>query len=164
MPQRRETNLGFWPLFSWEFQRSSPSSAGYGGMVSQGWPPVRGPGDGGGGSYQGAQCRTHAEGIRFSPSRSAGGVGGGLLSVTDRCRASPAASAGAQAAPHPASPASGGGVSRRRLPSVPVNDRGYDTVRRRGPGMSKRRGCLPACVAGFREKFQIFLLFVPDNG
>ncbi len=59
----------------------------------------------------------------FLPSRSAGGAGGGPLSVTDRCRASPAASAGRP--PLPASPASGGGESRTPLPSVPINDRWY---------------------------------------
>ena len=45
----------------------------------------------------------------FLPSRWAGGAGGGPLGVTGLRRASPAASAGAQAAPHPTSPASGGG-------------------------------------------------------
>ena len=46
------------------------------------------------------------------PSRSAAGVGGGPLSATGLCRAPPAASAGAQAAPLPASPASGRGGQR----------------------------------------------------
>ena len=42
-------------------------------------------------------------------------LAGGPLGVTGLCRAAPAASAGAKAGPHPASPARGGGrVARRR--------------------------------------------------
>ena len=61
-----------------------------------------------------------------------GGRGWGRASRRDGrlCRASPAASAGAEAAPHPASPASGRGVCRRQSASVPVNDRWYKTPRR----------------------------------
>ena len=59
------------------------------------------------------------------PSRSAGGVGGGPLGVKGLCRAAPAASAGAEADPHPTSPASGGGGFRRLSAWVPVNDLWY---------------------------------------
>ena len=59
------------------------------------------------------------------PSRSAGGVGGGPLGVKGLCRAAPAASASAEAGPHPTSPASGGGGFRRLSAWVPVNDLWY---------------------------------------
>ncbi len=64
------------------------------------------------GAGAGGESRNRAA-SSFLPSRSAGGAGGGPLGATGLCRASPAASAGAQAAPLPASPASGRGEKRR---------------------------------------------------
>ena len=66
------------------------------------------------GRYQRAQCRTHGA-FRYAP-LPLGGRGWGRASRRDGrlCRASPAASAGAEAAPHPASPASGRGGCRRQ--------------------------------------------------
>ena len=45
--------------------------------------------------------------------------------MTGLCRSLPAASADAKAAPHPTSPASGGGGFLQLSPSVPINDRWY---------------------------------------
>ena len=57
----------------------------------------------------------------FPPSRSAGGAGGGPPGVTGVCRASPAASADAKAAPHPA-------LSRLRERSFYTSGRGPEPI------------------------------------
>ncbi len=61
------------------------------------------------------------------------GLGEGLSAGTDLCRASPAASAGAKAGPHPASPASGGGGFGRLAAGL---------CRRFGAGVGFGHACL----------------------